>query len=286
METPTVDNAVHNDLLGKLVAKLRENVIPWRKVWTTGDPTRLPTNFLTRKQYHGPLNKMALWVAQQERQYQTGLWATATQWARVGGIILPNERPEKIVRPVWSKGRQVATGFLPVDLYNLGQVEGVEVPLPVIPPTYTPGIRSEFDELVDATVALIVHGGDEAMYSYDLDVIFIPHRFRFPDYESYAQTLAHELMHWTERRLNVLDGMQFLELRAEIGACFLLAELGVPASDDLANHTSYIAHWLDELADDPFYLQKAAEEASKGVDFLLRFIRPESCQKGLCEKRE
>jgi hypothetical protein len=37
---------------------------------------------------------------------------------------------------------------------------------------------------------------------------------------------------------------------------------------------------LDELADDPFYLQKAAEEASRAVDFLLKFVRPESCQKG------
>ncbi|MDA0834861.1 MAG: zincin-like metallopeptidase domain-containing protein [Planctomycetota bacterium] len=279
MVNPTVDNAVHNEILGKLVAKLREGVVPWRKVWTTGDPTRLPTNFLTRKQYHGPLNKMALWVAQQERQYPTGLWATATQWARAGGSILPDEGPEKIVRPIWSKGG-FPTGYLPAEVFNLAQVQGVDVPVPEVPPTYTPGIRSEFDELVDATVALIVHGGDQAMYVYDLDVIFIPHRFRFPDYESYAQTLAHELMHWTEPRLNVLDGMQFLELRAEIGSSFLLAELGVPASDDLANHTSYIAHWLDELADDPFYLQQAAEEASRGVEFLLSFIRPGDCQKG------
>lgn len=279
MVNPTVDNAVHNKILGKLVAKLREGVVPWRKVWTTGDPTRLPTNFLTRKQYHGPLNKMALWVAQQQRAFPTGYWGTATQWARAGGVILPGETPEKIVRPIWNKGG-FPTGYLPAEVFNLAQVQGVDVPVPEVPPTYTPGIRSEFDELVDATLAWVVHGGDQAMYAYDLDVIFIPHRFRFPDYESYAQTLAHELMHWTERRLNVLDGMQFLELRAEIGSCFLLAELGVPASDDLANHTSYIAHWLDELADDPFYLQQAAEEASRGVEFLLKFVRPESCQKG------
>jgi antirestriction protein ArdC len=229
---------------------------------------------------------MALWVAQQERQYPTGLWATATQWARAGGVVLADEQPQRIVRPLWNRGRHVATGFLPVDLYNLGQVQGIEVPLPVAPVTYTPGVRSEFDDLVDNTEALVVHGGDQAMYVHDLDVIFIPHRFRFPTYEAYAETLAHEFLHWSEPRLKVLDGQPFLELRAEIGACFLLAELGVPASDDLANHTSYIAHWLDELADDPFYLQQAAEEASRGVDFLLKFVRPDSCQKGLCKKAE
>jgi antirestriction protein ArdC len=65
METPTLNNRVHNDILAKLVGKLQTGIIPWRKVWQTGDPTRLPSNFATRKQYHGPLNKMALWVAQQ-----------------------------------------------------------------------------------------------------------------------------------------------------------------------------------------------------------------------------
>jgi antirestriction protein ArdC len=256
-----------------LVGKLREGVVPWRKVWQTGDPTRMPTNYLTRKQYHGGVNKMNLWTAQQDGQFPTGYWATALQWARAGGVIRPGEQPERIVRPIWGKGQFVASGYVPVEVYNLAQVEGVKVDLPTAPATYTPGTRNQFDELVDSTLAWVVHGGDEAMYSYDLDVIFLPHRFRFPDYESYAQTLAHELLHWSETRVQFISDMQFLELRAEIGSSFLLAELGVPTSDDLANHASYIGYWLDEMRDDPGYLQKAAEEASMGVDFLLSFVR-------------
>jgi antirestriction protein ArdC len=48
----TVHNDFHNEILAKLVGKLREGVVPWGRVWKTGDPTRMPTNYLTRKQYH------------------------------------------------------------------------------------------------------------------------------------------------------------------------------------------------------------------------------------------
>ena len=283
MVTPTVDNEVRNEILAKLVAKLHQGVIPWRKNWQTGDPTRMPTNFLTRKQYHGGVNKMNLWTAQQDGQFPTGYWATPLQWARAGGIVLPNEKPEKIVRPIWGKGQFVASGYVPVEVYNLAQVDGIKVDFPTAPATYTPGTRTEFDELVDATGILIVHGGDQCMYSYDLDVAFVPLPFRFPTYAAYCECVAHELLHATERRLNLVDGQQFLELRAEIGAVFLLNECGIPDSGGLDNHAAYIDYWLNEMGDDPGYLQAAAEEASKGVDFLLSFVRPGVCQKGLCK---
>ena len=63
------------------------------------------------------------------------------------------------------------------------------------------------------------------------------------------------------------------ELIAEIGACYLCAQLGVPCSDDLANHTAYLAVWLKELEDDPKVILKAASQASKATDFILSFSR-------------
>ena len=177
----------------------------------------------------------------------------------------------------------LCSGYFPVEVYNIAQVDGVQVDLPVAPATYIPGTRTEFDELVDASGALIVHGGDAALYSYDLDVVFVPYRFRFPSYPAYAQTVAHELLHFSESRLGIVGDPQFLELRAEVGAAFLMAETGIPDSGDMANHASYINYWLDEMRDDPLYLQDAAEEASRGVDYLLSFIRPATCQKGLCK---
>lgn len=282
MDTATNTNNIRNEVLTRLIEKMKGGVAPWRKSWNSTDPTRLPTNYKTRKPYHGPLNKMVLWDAQRERNFPTGYWATARQWAGAGGEILPGEYPARIVRPVWNMGGK-ATGFLPVELFNLGQTKGIDVPLPVAPPEFVIGQRTIFDRLVDESGAMVVYGGNEAIYAYDMDLIVVPNPFRFPNYSSFAETLAHEMLHWSEPRLKILDQHPFLELRAEIGASFLMAELGIPDSGDLENHVAYIGHWLDEMADDPTYLQEAAQEAGRGVDYLLSFIQPTDCQKGLCK---
>ena len=63
------------------------------------------------------------------------------------------------------------------------------------------------------------------------------------------------------------------ELIAEIGACYAAAQLGVPCSDLLENHTAYLASWLKELENDPKAILKAASQASKATQFILSFSR-------------
>jgi hypothetical protein len=67
--------------------------------------------------------------------------------------------------------------------------------------------------------------------------------------------LFHELCHWTQHssRLDwnpVEGGYALGELMAEIGSCYLAAELGIPMAETSENHQSYIAGWLRGLQND------------------------------------
>ena len=64
------------------------------------------------------------------------------------------------------------------------------------------------------------------------------------------------------------------ELVAEIGACFLCGQLGIPCSDNMDNHTAYLAEWLKHMQDDDRAIMKAASQASKAAELILSFSRP------------
>jgi antirestriction protein ArdC len=68
------------------------------------------------------------------------------------------------------------------------------------------------------------------------------------------------------------------ELVAEIGACYISRELGVPASENLANHIGYLGHWLKAMKDDPKFIFTASSQASKSADYLLSFSRPQAAE--------
>jgi antirestriction protein ArdC len=98
---------------------------------------------------------------------------------------------------------------------------------------------------------------------------------QFSDFSSFAETVGHELLHWSEHRVGWEENHAFSELRAEIGACFFSEATGVPVSSDLTNHAKYLESWLQALSQDDRYLFRAASGASRGVDFLLSFSRPQ-----------
>jgi len=64
------------------------------------------------------------------------------------------------------------------------------------------------------------------------------------------------------------------ELVAEMSACFLAQELGIPNAESLDNHTAYLAGWLKSMRSDPAFIFKASTQASKVSDYLLSFVRP------------
>lgn len=136
------------------------------------------------------------------------------------------------------------------------------------------------EELMLATGADIRYGGNRAFYRRRPgDFIQLPEKGSFDQLGAFYETAFHELVHWSEddKRLgrHKVDGDKYAygELVAEIGACFLAQQLGVPfAKALLPNTTRYLKHWLTKMGDDPKFIFKASGEASKRADYLLAFV--------------
>jgi antirestriction protein ArdC len=124
--------------------------------------------------------------------------------------------------------------------------------------------------------------GERAFYNQPDDYIQVPAKHRFREENEYYATIFHELTHWTghESRLNRGQHSRFgnrsyaeEELVGEIGACFTLAALGVPQTENLDNHKAYVANWLSALNRDSRFIFRAASAASKAADYILSFSR-------------
>lgn len=158
------------------------------------------------------------------------------------------------------------------------------VPTPKAHPASPDFARAE--ELVRACGADIRPGGNVACYHRPLpegswpnhsagDFIRVPASHQFPDQSVYWETLLHEMSHWTECRLGWdyrQEGYARGELVAEMTACFVADELGIPQGGDLSNHAAYLKHWLEAMKGDSSFILRASGQASKATDFLLGFL--------------
>ena len=211
--------------------------IPWRRPWRTVGP-RFPTNHVTGRAYNG-INILTLWLAAQEKNYPVNLWASYQQWASIGVQVKKGEKSERIVFFSQVKKRRTDENGVenletfPIlktwSVFNISQVSGKAVEQFHEQPSgekFAEPSREEFDRVVAATGAEIRFGGDKAFYKrLPDDYVQIPDEERFESFASYAETVGHELLHWSEHRVGWDENYAFSELRAEIGACFLSAAL-------------------------------------------------------------
>lgn len=134
------------------------------------------------------------------------------------------------------------------------------------------------DELIKATQANIHYGGTKAYYHKTADKVHLPRAITFDSISDFYETTFHELAHWARSSSRVppkkLSTYAFEELVAEISACFVMMELGVPMADNMLEKSqSYVQGWLKHMQDDPKYIFEASQEASRVVDFLLAFTK-------------
>lgn len=157
----------------------------------------------------------------------------------------------------------------------------------VVPETDHPEPDFEPAEaLIAATEAKINHRGTRACYRPGTDAITLPPKAWFTTMSDYYETAFHELVHWTQpkKRVGEVEGHQYAfgELVAEIGACFLMMEIGVPMPDTMMEHSqSYVKSWLEgmnsgEKGEGPKFIFDAATQAGKCVDYLLAFVGREN----------
>ena len=232
-------------------------------------------------------------------------WGTFKQWKAIGGCV--KRRPADVPKGQWGstvvfwspivKNVKVEDGTEEEDkffimktftVFNVDQVEGdfdhlrAGVSVPGGEPIeidYQPA-----QDVIDATDIEVRHVGDRAIYSPGGDYIQLPPKTTFRSMSGYWETLFHEAVHATEHpsRLNWSrkikeNSYEMGELVAELGACYLSRELGIPAAEENMNsHVGYLANWLKAMKGDPSFIFTAAAQASKASDYLLSFSRTPS----------
>lgn len=123
----------------------------------------------------------------------------------------------------------------------------------------------------------------KSFYAPDMDLIMLPTKEQFKSTDAYYATKAHETIHSTGdyTRCNRATFSEFTsfrfgdiryskeELCAEIGACFLLSELGMDTTYAEHNASAYIHNWLSKLNYNTKWIYKASELASDAVQYIM-----------------
>jgi antirestriction protein ArdC len=297
-------NEIRKAITDKIVAALQQNLLPWRRPWSTSGRH---SNAVSGRSYQG-INPLLLELHALEHSFTSAWWASFDQWKKLGcavqprpSHVKPGEWGAKIVffRPVRKTVRDTVTGedhreqFLVMrnwTVFNADQVDGDAVgqfrsatrDLLTVEPDFRPA-----EELMAATGAEFRQGGDHAYYCRPIpeevwpnhnggDYIVLPLKQSFQTLGPFYETALHELAHWSEVRLGWNHrerGYALGELVAEIGSCFLSQELGVPQGETIENHAAYVKTWISEMQNDPKFVFQASTQASKVADFLMSFVR-------------
>jgi antirestriction protein ArdC len=296
-----VQQQIRSEITAKIVEALKNGQRPWVRPWSDNPNGGWPSSIATSKPYRG-INPLLLNLVMLERGYIHRWWATFNQWRKMGVNV--KKRPEDMKSGEWGvrivfwqpitkeveDGGQMKKVSFPLmrmyTVFNLEQVDDPEGKLAkylidksmVKHPDYEVA-----EEVVKATKADIRYGGNSAHYAlptpYEAwpkhkagDYICCPTSAQFKVLADYYSTLFHELGHWSEVRVKWHDEKYAMnELVAEITSCFLSQTCGIPGSDNLDNHTRYLAHWLEAMAGDDRFIIRAAAQASKNCDHILHY---------------
>lgn len=278
---------IRRQVTDRIVDALRAGTPPWRRPWRPDRTnTGVAANALSGHTYRG-VNALLLSVS----GYECRWWATFAQVQALGGRVRKGERSTRIVfyRRVERAVGATAAGDEVIDtfpllrtysVFNVEQTDGLGQLLPracETPRAFTTFTPAE--AVLAASGADIRYGGGKAEYDPDRDSIRLPEREAFAAPHEFYATAFHELAHWTGHasRLDRLTRNARFgstayareELVAEMGGCFLAAELGVPHGDDLTNHAAYLASWLRVLGADPTAIFTAAAQASAAAGYLF-----------------
>ena len=281
---------IYADITNKLIAAIEADPgkpsMPWRR---SAGPLFMPVNALTGNAYNG-INVVSLWVSAEAQTFSTPVWATYKQWQLLGAQVRKGEKSSPVVfykeyeaepdpnDSADNGKRRVARASW---VFNAAQVDGYATS--DAPEALGPIERlAAVDGFVQATGAVVTHGGERAFYRPSTDHIQMPEEALFcgtdtmTRSEGYYAVLVHELTHWSgaKHRLNRELGKRFgdqayaaEELVAEIGSAFLCAELSI-TQDVRADHAQYLAQWLQLMKSDSRAVFAAAAKASEAAGYL------------------
>jgi antirestriction protein ArdC len=272
---------LHQEITARIIARLREGVVPWRQPWSEKGFGVMPRNAVTERAYSGA-NVLLLWSRAQESGYPDPRWLTFNQAREAGGTVRKGEKGEtviyvsKVIRTDDDGAKRVIPFLKAYTVFNVAQCDGLaKLAAPDARRAINPGQRDELaDAFLSSTGATIRHGEARAYYAPGPDFVNLPPFETFKNASGYYATAFHELGHWTgaEKRLGRTFGKRFgdrsyavEELVAELTSAFLCAEF---AFDNDGQDAAYIATWITLLTEHDKAIVAAAAAASRAVEFM------------------
>lgn len=259
-------NKLYDDITNRIIEKLKDGILPWRKSWEYG----LPQNFITKKVYQG-INYLNLCF----EDYPSKYYLTYLQCQNKDGHVNKGAKSKSII--YW-KISEIDNGDIvkkvPLlrlsNVFNLSQTSLFDDSEMVI--TDNTSCKSIIDNMTN--MPTIKHNFNRCYYSPAEDYISIPPMIDFNNTDEYYSSLFHELAHATGHpsRLDRLSGDSIdqaeEELVAELSSSYLCSIAGIENSV-IDNQASYIQSWLSELENDNMYLVRASQKAKLAADWLI-----------------
>lgn len=289
--TPPTQNDLYARVTGKIITDLENGNLTWRKPWNadhmSGHVVRpLRWNDIP---YQG-VNTLMLWGTAAEMGYTSPYWMTFKQALDLKASVRKGEKATQIVYADKfsvenrnAQGETVTTQipFLkPYAVFNADQIEGLSDSFYKKQEPVKADARSRNEQLERffAETKADIRTGWQASYSIGIDRVQMPPFESFETPEAYYAVLAHEITHWTRhptrldrdmgRKVYGDEGYAKEELVAELGACFLAADLSFEPMPP-SQHAAYIQSWLHVLQNDKRFIFSAASHAQKAVEYLF-----------------
>ena len=274
---------LHKEITDRIVARLRNGVVPWRQPWSGQGFGVMPRNALTQRAYSGA-NVILLWSRAQESGFTAPLWLTFKQALELGGNVRKGEKGEtviyvsKVIREDDDGVRRAIPFLKAYTVFNVAQCDNL--PAKVLDPNgaqrvANPNTRDDIaDAFIAATGADYRYGEARAYYQPAGDFVNMPAFETFTNASRYYGVAFHELGHWTgaDKRLARTFGKRFgdrsyavEELVAELTSAFLCGEF---AFDNDGADADYIATWIKLLEEHEKVIVAAAAAASRAVEFM------------------
>jgi antirestriction protein ArdC len=286
-----MNNDIYTTITNQIIQDLERGELTWRKPWSDQNLAGRVTRPLRWNNipYTG-INTIMLWSTATGRGYTSPYWMTFKQAIDLKAHIRKGETGTHVVyadrfekketKPDGTQDIQKIPFLKLYTVFNASQIEGLPAtfyPKHAAPEIEPPEKRIESLETFFSQTGAEVYQGIKAAYSEATDRIEMPPFACFHSPEDYYSTLAHEVTHWTKHptRLNRDfnrkrfgdEGYAKEELVAELGSCFLAADLGF-APKTLEEHAAYIQSWLQVLQNDKRFIFQAAAHAQKAVEYL------------------
>ena len=296
----------HADFAGKIKEQIEKGVAPWQKPWKPGE-RRLPENVASKKHYRGG-NSVYLSVTQTAKGYSDNRWATYKQIHELGGQVRKGEKATPVLFYKFDDERKAQQPGAPdtgktaggeqerersrppmvrcYHVFNVEQADGLKLERRADAEQQPEWQTHQSAELVirESGVAVTHERGDRAFYNLGTDRVTLPERDQFASANGYYQTAMHELGHATghpdrmdretlKNGVGHFGGTEYAreELRAEMSAMMTGERIGI--GHDGSRGAAYVEGWLKALEEDPKEIYKAAADAQKISDYLVRPVR-------------